>query len=750
MRAILILVTAAAAAQTPASFERTVQPFVARHCALCHNEKLKTGGLDLAAYRATAAALNDRQVWEKVLVKLRAGEMPPKEQPRPAPAQIAAVTRWIETELDRLDRAAQPDPGRVTARRLNRVDYNNTVRDLLAVDFRPGPAEDFPVDDEGYGFDNIGDVLSLSPVLMEKYLAAAEKIARAAVAIVPQLKPTVERYKAEPLGPAGGALRAKHRFPAGAEYDLRAGLGGLRPDGSPIVKLALSLDGLPVKTFDVDPNRGRPRSFELRIPVAGGDRVLEASFVNDDFKPEDNPLAPRDRHLAIDFLEVRGPFNIATPALTESHRRIFACGHAAGGHEPGCARAILGPLARRAYRRPVAAAEIGALARFVALAEKEAESFEHGIRLALQAMLVSPHFLFRIERHPAPNDPQAVHAIGDHELATRLSYFLWSSLPDADLDRAADEKRLRQPAALEAQVRRMLADPKSAALVENFGGQWLQLRNLDNAKPDPDRFPAFDDGLRDAMRRETRLFFETVVREDRSILDFLDARFTFLNERLARHYGIPGVRGEEFRRVSLGGSQRGGILTQASVLTVSSYPTRTSPVLRGKWLLENILGAAPPPPPPGAEGLDEAAVGVTGSLRQQMERHRASASCAVCHARMDALGFALENYDAIGAWRARDGKFPVDSSATLPNGKSFQGPAELKAILVADRDSFARCLTEKMLTYALGRGLERYDRAAVELIRRRLAADNYPFSRLVVDIAGSLPFQNRRGDQLQR
>ncbi|PYV07416.1 MAG: hypothetical protein DMG07_28970, partial [Acidobacteria bacterium] len=387
------------------------------------------------------------------------------------------------------------------------------------------------------------------------------------------------------------------------------------------------------------------------------------------------------------------------------------------------------------------------LLRFVALAEHEGESFEKGIQLALQAVLVSPHFLFRIERDPEPNDPRAVHPIGEHELATRLSYFLWSSMPDDELSRIADEGRLRQPGVLDAQVRRMLLDPKAHALVENFAGQWLQIRNLDAVKPDPERFAGFDEELRAAMRRETELFFEVIVREDRSILDFIDGKFTFVNERLARHYGIAGVTGSEFRRVALKGPERSGVLTQASVLTVSSYANRTSPVLRGKWLLENFLNAPPPPPPPDVPNLKEEAIGSAASLREQLEKHRSNPTCASCHSRMDVLGFGLENYDAIGAWRAREGKFRVNASGTLPGGKRFRTPAELKAILKADREAFSQCLTEKMLTYALGRGLERYDSPVVEEIARRLAKREYRFSALVLEIVNSLPFQQRRGDR---
>ncbi|HYM10905.1 MAG TPA: DUF1592 domain-containing protein [Bryobacterales bacterium] len=735
----------------PGSFQSAIQPFVAKHCVVCHNAKLKTGGLNFEAFHNTAQALKDRAVWEHVEQKLRSGLMPPKGLPRPTDAEIQTVTRWIDAELDRLDQTTRPDPGRVTTSRLNRYEYNNTIRDLLGVNFRP--ADDFPADDSGYGFDNIGDVLSLSPVLMEKYLAAAEKIARLAIVADPPPKPTVERYKAErPYDiktlPPDGAFSAKHKFPVEADYDVRAGFAGRAPVEAGALQMALWVDGRQVKVYDVEFGEQAPRFFDVRIPVKPGEHELKAAFLPpyrvDDFSPDG--ITPVGANVTVDYLEVRGPYNPVPPPLPESHKRIFICGHPNGQHKPECARLILSNLARRAYRRSVTDEEVEKLTRFVTMAQAQGDTFEQGIRVALEAALVSPYFLFRMERDPAPDDPKAVHAINDFELASRLSYFLWSSMPDEELFRLAEEHKLRQPGVLEAQVERMLKDPKSRALVEDFAGQWLELRNLDTIKPDPDRFPEFNDELRAGMRQETRLFFETIVHEDRSILDFLDAKFTFLNERLAKFYGIPGVEGSEFRRVDLKGGERSGILTQASILTVSSYPTRTSPVIRGKWLLENILGDPPPPPPPGVPNLNEAAIGATASMRQQLEQHRANPTCASCHARMDPLGFGLENYDAIGRWRTMDGKFPIDSSGTLPNGKTFQGPAGLKAILLADKDAFARCLTEKMLTYALGRGLEPYDQPAVRTICRQLAEGDYRFSLLVIGIVKSAPFEMRRGD----
>jgi hypothetical protein len=598
----------------PPAFTKQVAPLLAKYCTRCHGGRRPKGDLPLDVYQDDRSPLKDHSVWERVAANLRAGDMPPAGKPRPTPAELQVILGWINSAVTAVDCGKGRDPGRVTLRRLNRAEYNNTIRDLVGVNFRP--ADDFPADDVGYGFDNIGDVLSLSPLLLEKYLAAADKV----------------------------------------------------------VDLALK-----------DP-RARARIV------------------------------------------------IATPLQR-------------GKQE--AARAVLRAFARRAYRRPVSAEEVQRLARFVDLAEKNGDDFEKGIRLALQATLVSPHFLFRIERDRpkagvrGPGSGVRGFPISDYELASRLSYFLWSSMPDEDLFRLAGQQALRKD--MRNQVRRLLADPKSAAFVENFFGQWLQTRNLAAATPDPGAFPAFDDGLRAAMLRETELFLGAVIKEDRSILDFVGADFTFVNERLARHYGIPGVKGPEFRRVKLPAS-RSGILTQASVLTITSNPNRTSPVKRGKWVLETLLNAPPPPPPPDAGQLNETREAVlSGSLRRRMELHRSKAICASCHQRMDPLGFSLENFDGIGAWRTRDGAFPIDASGTLPGGKTFSGAGGLRQVLLQKRDEFCRCLAEKMLTYALGRGLEAYDKCAVDRITEAVARDDYRFSSLVQAVVQSEPFTMRRG-----
>jgi hypothetical protein len=753
-------------------FDQHVGTFVQQNCTPCHNDRLKTGGLVLSKYHDTAAMLRDRLLWEKVITRVRAGEMPPKRLSRPKPEEIAAATNWIEAQFDAVDTKSKPDPGHLTAHRLNRVEYNNTVRDLLAVKFNP--AADFPADDSGYGFDNIGDVLSVSPVLMEKYLAAAKKIANEAIPPGGIPKPTLIRYSPEHR-PSEKRLILEHTFdlPAEGDYDLRANVSG-RKDRA--FRIELQLDGKQIQASDVDIDEDKPRSYETRLHVAYGEHVLRAILTpreasaaelaiaekirsGDEAElreslaehPEKTAEIKRQHALSnppayVDAIDIRGPFHAQPPPLPEAYKRVFVCGHGPGQHNARCARTDLNHLARLAYRRPVTEADVDKLLRLVSLAQHDGLPFEPSMRVGIEAILVSPSFLYRLERDPNPGDPSAIHPVSDLELASRLSYFLWSSTPDDELLGLAEKHRLHNPDILHTQVRRMLGDRKSEALVDNFAGQWLELRNLDSVQPDADEFPQFDEQLRQAMYTETRMFFQSVVQEDRSILDFLNGKYTFVNERLADFYGIPGIRGDQFRRVDLDGTERSGVLTQASVLLITSYPTRTSPVLRGKWILENVLNTPPPPPPPGVGSIDGQSGVVTGTMRQQMEKHRANPACAGCHTRMDPLGFALENYNAIGAWRTHDGTLPVDASGILPNGATFNGPAELKKILASNRDAFANCLTEKLLTYALGRGLNGYDRPAIKKIVSTLAANEYRFSSLIDGIVESTPFEMGRGD----
>jgi hypothetical protein len=751
---LLLFAGAAEKAAAPAAnptFSTAVEPVLAKTCMGCHNDRLASGNLNLAPLSTAEAIASHRDEWERIVQKVRTGEMPPKGVPRPAQTRIDAFVNFVEREFERADRNVRADPGRVTARRLNRAEYSNAIRDLLGVDFRA--ERDFPADDSGYGFDNIGDVLTVSPVLMEKYLEAAETIASRAIGANPlPKKPLEAEYHAKTKTirrPDLSTIEAAHFVEWDGDYTIRIGLPGERqPDAAPVT-LGFWMDGKLLHTQQVETKPSGLVYFspysseEFRLFLPEGDHTFRAAFIDDGFVAK---LSRKDaydskKNKFLDSITFIGPF----PAKVEkaSRKKILICDPNTGA---ACVDRIVSALARRAYRRPVTKAEVAGLTRFAVMAKQEGLSVEQGIQLSIQAMLVSPHFLFRIERDAGRLDASQVRRISDLELASRLSFFLWSSIPDEELLAVAEAGKLRAPSVLDAQVTRMLADPRSAALAENFAGQWLETRNLDIVKPDPQKFPDWGPDLRDAMKTETRLFFEYLLRENRPLEDLLDARFSFLNDRLARHYGIEGVTGPEFRRVEFATAERGGILSHASVLTVSSYPTRTSPVIRGKYVLQNLLGAPPPPPPPDVPALDEQAVGNTGSMRQQLEKHRSNAVCASCHARMDVLGFGLENYDAIGRWRTMDGKFAVDASGTLPNGRSFANPAEMRAVLKDELPDVARCLTEKMLTYALGRGLERYDRATVSRITRKVAPSGYPMQALVREIVRSAPFQLRRGE----
>jgi hypothetical protein len=734
-----------AAEPAPVSYANEVVPLLRRYCTHCHGGDRPKANLALDRHADEAAARRDRTTWEKVQRSLRAGDMPPAGSKQPTAAERDLLRRFLGGQLT----AGPRDPGRVTLRRLNRTEYNNTIRDLLGVDLQP--AEDFPPDDIGYGFDTIGDVLSLAPVLMERYLAAAERVVAAALG---EEGVTTSAYRFQPteLRPPckpGDLARGFRAVPAGGElvlppvpspracdYVVRVRAHG---PGGEAVRLALHLDGRTVRVVDVKADAAQPRVHEFRVRLEEGPHTL--GLRHEGRGPE--PQSP-SRSLFVQLVEVEPLLAGAARPVPRppTYVRLMTCQPGQGLSKDDCARRVLGAFARRAFRRPVLPGEVERLVGLVHRAEQAGESFEKGIALALQAVLVSPHFLFRVERDPPPG--VAAHLLSEHELATRLSYFLWSTTPDDELAGLADRGQLR--GRLEDQVRRLLRDPRSKALAENFGGQWLEIRNLTARTPDTGMFPQFTPALRSAMVREAELFVGAVIAEERSIFDLLDADFTYVDETLARHYGIPGVRGPEFRRVPPPGGGRGGVLTLAAVLTVTSNPTRTSPVKRGKWILENLLNSPPPPPPPDAGELrdDAQAVG-SGSLRQRLEQHRTRTECASCHARMDPLGFGLENFDAVGAWREREGKFAIDPSGSLPTGETFRGPAELKKLLRGRGPAFRRCLTEKLLTYALGRGLEASDGVAVETILRALEKDGDQFSKLVLELVKSDPFQMRRG-----
>ncbi|MGA2741276.1 MAG: DUF1592 domain-containing protein [Bryobacteraceae bacterium] len=728
-----------------------MKPVLSKTCALCHNDKLSSGGLNVKLLMSQDSIAAYRDGWETILDKLRGGEMPPKGIPRPPEAQMEALIHYVEGEFEKADRNIKPDPGHVTARRLNRSEYSNTIRDLLAVDFRAD--KNFPTDDSGYGFDNIADVLTISPVLMENYVDAAEVIASRAMGADPLPKKPLEvQYHSKDKTIQRldrSTIEVSHRVEWDGDYVIRFGMPGERNADSKPVTLGFWMDGTLLKTMPVETKPSKLVYFEpyseaeVRMYLPSGDHVFRAGFIDDDFVKtlSDKDAYSNKKNKYLNSMVFVGPY--PTDVERASRKKILICDPKSG---QACVEKIVTALAHRAYRRPATRAEVASLLKFVALARSRGETTEQGIQLAIEAILVTPQFLFRIEHDPNPTDAQDIHRIGDVEIASRLSYFLWSSMPDDELQGLAESGKLHDPAVLDAQVKRMMADKRSAALASNFAGQWLEIRNLDVVKPDPDKFPEWGPELRDAMKTETRMFFEYVLRENRPLSDFIDAKYTFLNARLAKFYGIPGVTGPDFRRVELTTGQRGGLLSQASVLTVSSYPTRTSVVLRGKYVLNNILGSEIPPPPPDVPALDESAVGTLMSLRQQMEKHRADPMCSSCHNKMDPLGFGLENYNAIGKWRTEDGKFPVDASGTLPNGKSFKTPDEMRALLMAGLPQFSRCLTEKMLTYALGRGLQPYDRRTVDGINRDMAASGYRFQSLIFDIVHSAPFQMGRGD----
>ena len=764
----------------PAAQHRAV---LNRYCVTCHNQELKTAGLMLDNIDADNIS-EEAEVWEKVLDKLRAGAMPPAGMPRPDKPTTDALVSWLETELSR-EAAARPNPGRPAIQRLNRAEYSNAIRDLLAVDIDGSSL--LPADDVSYGFDNIGDVLSVSTMLMERYMSAARKIAQLAIGD-PALRSEayeVNRFLVQkdrisedlPFGSRGG-MAIRHFFPLDGDYVIKI---RLKRDYSGDVILGIDephqldvrLDGARIKLFQVGGEQDKPGSdaesnpveyrrtadagLELRFPAEAGTRLVGVTFAKETTVPE-GVFQPRlagidtkywkDKPLAVTRVTISGPYDIKGPGDTPSRRRIFLCRPTGSGDEEACAEKILSTLARRAYRRPVTDTDVQSLLSLY----KEVQSsqgFEAGIGMALRAILVSPEFLFRIERDPAGVAPDTAYEISDLELASRLSFFLWSSIPDDPLLDLAAAGKLKDPAVLEEQVGRMTADSRFQSLVDNFAGQWLYLRNMRLVRPEQSVFPTFDENLRQAFQRETELFFESMLREDRSVMDLLTADYTFVNERLARHYQIPNIYGSHFRRVTLSDEHRKGLLSQGSILTVTSYANRTSPVLRGKWLLENMLGTPPPPPPPDVPALkDRGEDGEALSVRERMEQHRADPACASCHEVMDPLGFALENFDGIGGWRTTsEANTPIDASGVLPDGTRFEGPVGLRDLLVSRRQQFVTTVTERLLTYALGRGVENYDDPAVRKIVQEAAPSDYRWSSIIMGIVRSVPFQMRRSPE---
>ena len=787
--------TTASVAEDAPDFASIGRSFLQKHCLECHSAEKPKAELSLDGFSDAKAVAKNRKVWDNILKMISSGEMPPEDKPRPSVQEIEQFTSLVRTVFDHAAKNAKPDPGRVTMRRLNRTEYRNTIRDLIGVDF--DPTEDFPSDDIGYGFDNIGDVLTLSPMLMERYLSAAENIVNRAILPDPPAPPKrhlSSRYTEPASGDVGsklmegefrrmtsdaseyietGPINTPYQWEAEGEYIFRTRVFGSGDEEHP-VRVAILIHGKDIpdgagddalaeysgnvmrpakilQTFEVTANKAdQAQVLEVRVPpMPGRDRMMLALL-----KPKAGEPPVK---LFVEYLALEGPLD-TRPA---SHRRLLAC--AADKSVTEQTREVLTRFLRRAFRRPPTPDELDRLAKFVDESVAAGDKWEAGVQAAMQAVLCSPKFLFRVELDDRPLDGEA-KPLDEFQLASRLSYFLWSSLPDDELLDLAERKQLTSQ--LDQQVQRMLGDPKAFTLVENFALQWLQLKRLEWVAPDGTLFSSFNDQLRKAMLQETVLFFESVMKENRSVLDLLDANYTFLNEPLANHYGIADtkgnwlgqpavqpdgqpVRGEQFQRVSLQGHSRGGLLTQASILTVTSNPTRTSPVKRGRWVLEQILGSPPPPPPANVPLLpeDEKTV-ATGSLRERMEVHRQNPSCANCHAKMDPIGFALENYNAVGAFRTKDGEFPIDPSGELTDGTKIDGPEGLKKIIRERPDAFVECLVEKMTIYALGRGLEYYDRPTVTRIAKTLAENDYRFSVLITEIVKSDQFRMRRGSDL--
>ena len=829
------------AAQSAATVRSPQRALLDRYCVTCHNQRLQTGGLalDVADVSRVGEAPG---VWEAVVLKLRGGMMPPAGRPRPGGAALDELRGWLEAELDRAA-AATVEPGRVPTHRLNRAEYANAVRDLLALDIDAEAL--LPADDTGHGFDNLAGTLALSPALMERYLTAARRISRLAVGdpgigpgltsrtyTVPIAMTQNDRMsEALPFGSRGG-LAVRHRFPLDGEYVLTVRLKrsvyeyivnldeahdlDVRVDGRRVARftvggaapgkpapvsfsgtfVAAGASEYPTQDWD-DYRTGADAGLVVRVPVRAGARSVGVAFADKSWEhegvlqpelreygatvTETTDTSPRPEGPGLESVTIDGPYAATGPGETASRARIFVCrpdAADAGGER--CARTILARLARRAYRRPVGEGDLEPLLAFyregrALYGERRASEpdggaagreggdadrddggtawFEAGIQAAVERLLIDPEFLFRIERDPPGAAPGAPYRLTDLELASRLSFFLWSSIPDEELLDVAERGRLSDPGVLEGQVRRMLADARASALVDNFAGQWLSLRSVEGIAPDPNLFPGFDENLREALRRETELFFESQLREDRSVVELLSADYTFLNERLARHYGIPGVTGSRYRRVSLAGrgpaaARRLGLLGHGSILAVTSYGNRTSPVLRAKWLLENVLGTPPAPPPPDIPPLPAGGeAGEPRTVRERLAQHRANPACAACHAPMDPLGFALENFDAIGRWRTSDAGFPVDASAVLADGlTAFDGPGGLRRVLLDRSEQFVETVAEKLLVYALGRGIEHHDRPVIRAIVREAAEDDHRWSSLILGIVESAPFRMRRSE----
>ena len=742
----------------PHAFAYGLRPFLESYCFGCHGVEKAKAEVDFETLPRDTDVFKDRDLWERVRDLVVEKEMPPSKSSQPDSEERMAFLELLELEMDRLDCSQMANPGRVTVRRLNRTEYDNTIRDLLGVDFKP--SEDFPLDEVGYGFDNIGDVLSLSPILLEKYLNAAESVVTNAILSELPAWPPLSRFQAETFKTQSeDIIRAEGQFMGfyregvarqlislerSGAYEIQIRACGQQAGPDP-AKLEVRLGDWFQEVVDVEAHQDAPKVYTLKVELSAGEQMLSLAYLNN-YNVQDHPVAELngDRNLFVDDIVFKGPLNEPRPPLPVSHTKVIS-DQPAPGKEREHARNVLQDFVTKAWRRPVTDDSLERLLKIVDQVLEEGAPYGEAIQVAVQAALTSPWFLYRWELDPVLQEGEGSRPLDAYELASRLSYFLWSSMPDEQLFSLAEAGELTRPEVLRSEVKRMLDDPKSEALTRNFAGQWLQFRNLDSVTPDPSLFPNFTPKLRDAMKKETELFFTTIMRENRPLTDFLEADFTFLNGPLARHYGVAGPQGDAFERVRLDATvPRGGILTQASVLTLTSNPTRTSPVLRGKWILEQILGTPPPPPPPDVPELESDQKSVLrGSVRERMEQHRLKPECATCHEKMDPIGFAFEHFNAVGQWREADGGFPIDASGVLPDGTRFDGARELVRQLKT-RDTFVLCVIEKMLTFALGRGLEYYDKCTIDTIHQDLRDHKLAFQTLVESIVLSESFQQRQ------
>jgi len=778
----------------------SMQPLLDQYCVTCHNERLKTGGLALDTLQKARIETN-AETWEKVVRKVRAGLMPPAGSKRPDRGSLDALATSIEGTIDHFA-ANNPNPGRAALHRMNRVEYANAIRDLLSVDVDPSTL--LPADDSSHGFDNIADVLGVSPSLLERYVSAAAKISRLAVgerdAAPAQVTYTVkgdlsqnQTLEGQPLGTRGGAT-IRHNFPVDGEYLIKLSLlklsfGQVFGEGAEGEEIEVTLNGQRVKLFKLDevpmffmrespgshPAKPQPTDpieervkmtpdirLEFRMKVKAGPQDIGVAFLQKGYSANEDlvkrPVSSTyDVFIGMQYgyttaphlsrLVITGPYNATGPGDTPSRRRVFVCRPASTADESACARQIVSTLVRRAFRRAPTDTDLDSMLAFYRQEREKTGNFEAGIEMALRRILADPEFIFRFEPTPATAKPGIPYRISDTELASRLSFFLWSTIPDDELLKLAIDGKLHEPAVLEKQTRRMLADPKARALVTNFANQWLYLRDLKNANPDVTVFPDFDDNLRQGFQRETEMLFESVMREDRPVLDLLDANYTFVNERLAKHYGIPNVYGPDFRRVTLPNDARRGLLGQGSLLLVTSNANRTSPVIRGKWILENLLGSQAPLPPPDVPPLEEKPTATAKSVRERIEQHRANPACASCHKIMDPIGLALENFDAIGRWRTTDEGVKIDASGQLVDGTVIDGPASLRKAMLGRSDAFVGSMTEKLLMYGMGREIKYYDMPAVRIVMKDAAKNRYRFSDLVMGVVKSAPFQMKNTEQ---